>query len=34
MNEVVLITGTREGIGRHLVDHYLARGLRRGGVQS
>jgi len=26
MNEVVLITGTRKGIGRHLVDHYLARG--------
>jgi 3-oxoacyl-[acyl-carrier protein] reductase len=25
MPEVMLITGTRKGIGRHLVDHYLAR---------
>lgn len=24
--DVMLITGTRKGIGRHLVDHYLARG--------
>ena len=23
---VILITGTRKGIGRHLVDHYLSRG--------
>jgi 3-oxoacyl-[acyl-carrier protein] reductase len=26
MPEVALITGTRKGIGRHLVDHFLARG--------
>jgi 3-oxoacyl-[acyl-carrier protein] reductase len=26
MTEVLLITGTRKGIGRHLVDHYLAKG--------
>ena len=26
MTEVVLITGTRKGIGRYLVDHYLAKG--------
>ena len=26
MSEIVLITGTRKGIGRHLVDHFLARG--------
>lgn len=26
MAEVMLITGTRKGIGRHLVDYYLARG--------
>ena len=26
MSEIVLITGTRKGIGRHLVDHYLAKG--------
>jgi 3-oxoacyl-[acyl-carrier protein] reductase len=26
MAEVMMITGTRKGIGRYLVDHYLARG--------
>ena len=26
MPEVVLVTGTRKGIGRHLVDHFLAQG--------
>jgi 3-oxoacyl-[acyl-carrier protein] reductase len=26
MPDVVLITGTRKGIGRYLVDHYLAKG--------
>ena len=26
MPEVVLITGTRKGIGRHLVDHFLQQG--------
>jgi 3-oxoacyl-[acyl-carrier protein] reductase len=26
MPEVVIITGTRKGIGRHLVDHFLAQG--------
>jgi 3-oxoacyl-[acyl-carrier protein] reductase len=26
MPEVVLITGTRKGIGRHLVDHFLEKG--------
>lgn len=26
MHEIVLITGTRKGIGRHLVDHYLQKG--------
>jgi 3-oxoacyl-[acyl-carrier protein] reductase len=31
MNEVVLITGTRKGIGRYLVDHYLARGCTVAG---
>ncbi len=31
MNEVVLITGTRKGIGRYLVDHYLAQGCTVAG---
>lgn len=31
MAEVVLITGTRKGIGRHLVDHFLARGCAVAG---
>jgi len=26
MREVVLVTGTRKGIGRHLVDHFLQQG--------
>jgi 3-oxoacyl-[acyl-carrier protein] reductase len=26
VRETVLITGTRKGIGRHLVDHFLAQG--------
>ena len=26
MNEVMIITGTRKGIGRYLVDYYLERG--------
>jgi len=26
MSEVMVITGTRKGIGRYLVDHYLAKG--------
>ncbi len=26
MSDVMLITGTRKGIGRYLVDHYLAKG--------
>ncbi len=26
--EVVLVTGSRKGIGRHLVEHFVARGLR------
>ena len=26
--QTMLITGTRKGIGRHLVDHYVAQGYR------
>lgn len=28
MDDVMVITGTRKGIGRYLVDHYLAKGYR------
>lgn len=31
MPEVVLVTGSRKGIGRHLVDHFLARGFAVAG---
>lgn len=31
MPEVMIITGTRKGIGRFLVDYYLARGFRVAG---
>jgi len=31
MHEVVLITGTRKGIGRHLVDHFLQQGHKVAG---
>jgi 3-oxoacyl-[acyl-carrier protein] reductase len=31
MPEVMLITGTRKGIGRHLVDYYLAKGFLVAG---
>ena len=26
MRDVALVTGTRKGIGRHLVDHFLHKG--------
>jgi 3-oxoacyl-[acyl-carrier protein] reductase len=31
MSGVLLITGTRKGLGRHLADHYLAQGWRVAG---
>lgn len=31
MPEVVLVTGSRKGIGRHLVDHFIARGFLVAG---
>lgn len=31
MPEVMLVTGTRKGIGRHLIDHYAARGYSVAG---
>ncbi len=31
MPEVVLVTGSRKGIGRHLVEHFVARGCKVAG---
>ena len=31
MSDVILISGTRKGLGRHLPEHYLARGWRVAG---
>src|SRR5690606_27405399 len=31
MIEVVLVTGSRKGIGRHLVEHFTARGFKVAG---